>query len=122
MSGPAPRVLSEEAQEQRADAERLRTLARGCVVAGITRQALLVRLSRLPDKLKRPHHLRLARSALDPLTFADRARLFRLPNEDLAVVWRGEAAEALRPAWTPCCTCLPTPASRRRSRKPCYSR
>ena len=96
MSNLAPRALSEEAQEQRADAERLRTLARGCVTAGIARRALLLRLSRLPEELKRPHHLRLARSALDPLTFADRARLFRLPNEDVAVVWRGEAAEALR--------------------------
>jgi len=96
MSSLAPRDVSEEAQEQRDDAERLRTLARGCVAAGIARQALLLRLSGLPDNLKRPHHLRLARSALDPLSFADRARLFRLPNEDLAVVWRGEAAEALR--------------------------
>jgi hypothetical protein len=96
MSGPTLPALSEDAQEQRADAERLRALVRGCVAAGIARQALLLRLSRLPDALKRPHHLRLARSALDPLSFADRARLFRLPNEDLAVVWRGEAAEALR--------------------------
>jgi hypothetical protein len=96
MSGPAQQGLPEEAQERRADAERLRTLVRGCVTAGIARQALLLRLSRLPEDLKRPHHLRLAHAALDPLSFADRARLFRLPNEDVAMVWRGEAAEALR--------------------------
>jgi hypothetical protein len=79
-----------------ADAERLRTLVRGCVTAGIARQALLLRLSRLPEDLKRPHHLRLARSALDPLSFADRARMFRLPNDDVVMVWRGDAPEALR--------------------------
>jgi len=96
MSGPAQQALPDDAQERRADAERLRTLVRGCVTAGIARQALLLRLSRLPEDLKRPHHLRLAHAALDPLSFADRARLFRLPNEDVAMVWRGEAAEALR--------------------------
>jgi hypothetical protein len=42
-----------------------------------------------------PHHLRLARASLDPLTRADRARLFELANHDLLVVWRGDAAAAV---------------------------
>ena len=50
----------------------------------------------MPGGLARPHHLRLARAALDPLSLADRARVFRLPDGDVAVVWRGEAAAALR--------------------------
>ncbi|MCW3473419.1 hypothetical protein [Limobrevibacterium gyesilva] len=52
----------------------------------------MLRLSVLPEDRARPHHLRLAREALSPLTGADRAQLFHLPNEDLAVVWRGETA------------------------------
>lgn len=79
-----------------ADAEHLRTLVGECAGSGIARRALLLRLSQLPEKLARPHHLRLARSALDPLASADRARVFGLPNGDLAVVWRGEAAAAMR--------------------------
>jgi hypothetical protein len=96
MSGIAMRVLPADERELRADAEHLRTVVRGCVTAGIDRRALLLRLSLLPDALAQPHHLRLARSALDPLSFADRARLYRLPNGDLVMVWRGEAAAALR--------------------------
>ncbi|HEY0419836.1 MAG TPA: hypothetical protein VGC80_09985, partial [Acetobacteraceae bacterium] len=33
--------------------------------------------------------------AVTPLTLADRARCFQLPNQDIVVVWRGEAAAAL---------------------------
>lgn len=96
MSILAQRGPTDDAPDRRGDADALRALARGCVSAGIARRALLLRLSRLPEALKRPHHLRLARSALDPLSVADRARLYRLPNEDVAMVWRGESAAALR--------------------------
>lgn len=80
----------------RAEAESLCALVRECAESGIARRALLLRLSHLPEELAHPHHLRLARSALDPLCMADRARVFSLPNRDVAVVWRGEAAAALR--------------------------
>jgi len=89
MSGIDPRDLAIDDPDLGAEAGRLRTLVLGCVTAGIDRRALLLRLSLLPEALARPHHLRLARAALDPLAFADRARLFRLPNNDIAVVWRG---------------------------------
>ena len=80
----------------RAEAEALCALIRECADSGIARRALLLRLSKVPEELARPHHLRLARSALDPLSLADRARVFGLPNGDVAVVWRGEAVAALR--------------------------
>jgi hypothetical protein len=85
-----------EEDNYEAHAVRLRALVGECVTTGVPRRALLLRLSQLPEDLARPHHLRLARSALDPLTMADRARLFHLPNGDLVVVWRGEAAAALK--------------------------
>jgi hypothetical protein len=78
------------------DAERLAALARECRTSGVARRVLLLRLSSLPQHWARPHHLRLARDALLPLTAVDRARLYRLPNEDLAVAWRGQAAAALQ--------------------------
>lgn len=96
MSSPGLRRPETDADAPRAETDSLRTLVHECVDSGIARRALLLRLSRLPENLARPHHLRLARSALDPLTIADRARLFNLPNGDVAMVWRGEAAEALR--------------------------
>ena len=85
-----------EAELRRAEAEGLCVLVRECASSGIPRRALLLRLSHVPEELARPHHLRLARAALDPLSHADRARVFQLPNGDVAVVWRGEAAAALR--------------------------
>jgi hypothetical protein len=78
------------------EAARLTALVRESAASGVGRRALLLRLSRLPEALSRPHHLRLAHAALDPLAIADRARLFRLPNGDVVMVWRGEAAEALQ--------------------------
>lgn len=83
-------------------AEALEILARESTEAGIQRCALLLRLSALPRGLAQPHHLRLAREAVAPLTVADRARRFSLPNTDLVLVWRGpspaldEALTALR--------------------------
>jgi hypothetical protein len=70
----------------------LRALAAECRRAGVERQVLLLRLSLLSANYYRPHHGRLAESALEGLARADRARLYRLPGNDLAVAWRGEAA------------------------------
>ena len=74
------------------DTTALGTLARDCRLAGVERQVLLVRLSLVPPEHYRPHHGRLAEGALEPLGSADRARLYRLPGHDLALVWRGDAA------------------------------
>ncbi len=76
-------------------ARALDALVRETVATGIARQALLLRLSGLPRALAQPHHLRLAVEALEPLLAADRARLFQLPNNDAAVVWRGPAPTLL---------------------------
>ena len=75
----------------RQDANRLAALVRDCEAAGIRRRCLMLRLSLLPSDLRKPHHLRLARDALDPLLSADRAQRFILPNHDIAMVWRGTA-------------------------------
>ena len=72
-------------------ARQLAALVHEAVSTGTTRQALLLRLSTLPRALAQPHHRRLAVEALAPLTTADRARLFVLPNQDAAIVWRGAA-------------------------------
>ena len=72
--------------------ESLASLVRDTQSASVGRQALLVRLDCLPSPLRRPHHQRLARAALDPLLDADRGRLHELPAGRLAVSWRGEAA------------------------------
>jgi hypothetical protein len=79
----------------REEAERLAALVRECLTSGIARRACVLHLSRLPPELARPHHLRLARAALEPLAHADRARMFELPNLDLVTVWRGAAEAAL---------------------------
>jgi len=75
--------------------ELLRLVAES-VTSGTPRQALTVHLSRLPPGLSKPHHLRLARAALDPLAGVDRAQLFELPGMDLVMIWRGDADAALR--------------------------
>jgi hypothetical protein len=90
-----PRHLSPPPEEA---AGALEALVREAVATGTPRQALLLRLSRLPRTM--PHHLRLAVEALEPLTAADRARLFLLPNGDAAVVWRGPAPTLLAEART----------------------
>ena len=80
-----------EAASHRQDALQLAALIRDCRTADIERHVAVVRLSKLdPDRL-RPHHLRLARAAMEPLAHADRARLFVLPSRDLVAVWRGAA-------------------------------
>ncbi len=81
-----------QASLEELDAAALATLARDCRLAGVERQVLLLRLSRLPFDYYRPHHGRLAEGAFEPLARADRARLYHLPGHDLALAWRGEAA------------------------------
>ena len=76
-------------------AERLVTLVRDCQRSGVSRQVLLVSTERLPPGLSRPHHLRLAESALLPLLSANRALRFHLPGPQYAVTWRGDAEQAL---------------------------
>lgn len=83
-----------EAVRQKQESLALTGLARDCRLADIGRNLVAVRLSRLePDRL-RAHHLRLARAALEPLLYVDRARLFELPGRDLVVAWRGPAETA----------------------------
>jgi hypothetical protein len=98
---PAPGVIAlhlpanRRATAGRDAARQLEALVQEAVSTGTARQALLLRLSALPRALARPHHLRLAIEALEPLTDADRARLFVLPNHDAVVIWRGAAQGAL---------------------------
>ncbi len=75
--------------------DRIAALVADCAAAGVTRQALLLRIDRLPAGLSRPHHRRLAEAALEPLLRAPRAELFHLPGPRLAVTWRGDAEAAL---------------------------
>ena len=76
--------------------EELTTLVRDCSVAGVARRALLVRTDLLPPRLAKPHHLRLAAEALEPLSGADRFRRHLLSDDRVAISWRGESAERVR--------------------------
>lgn len=76
-------------------AARLITLVKECAASGVGRRAILLRADRLPSALARPHHLRLAEAALTPLLQADRAQAFRLVGPRFAVVWRGDAEDAV---------------------------
>ncbi len=78
------------------DAATLIARVTSSALSGVARRALVLRLSRLPPGFARPHHLRLARAALDPLRRADRAEAFELPNSDTAVLWRGQGGPALQ--------------------------
>ena len=80
---------------KQAPSERIAALVAECAAAGVSRQALLLRIDHLPAALSRPHHRRLAEAALTPLLRAPRAELFHLPGPRLAVIWRGDAEAAL---------------------------
>ncbi len=82
------------------EAARLAALIQDCAVSGVGRRAMLLRADCLPPALARPHHLRLAEAALAPLLRASRAQAFRLPGPRLAVVWRGDAEDAVLDAIT----------------------
>lgn len=56
--------------------------------AGARRRAVVLHTDGLPPALARPHHLRLAREAVLPLTATDRAQTFELSRGRLAVIWR----------------------------------
>lgn len=74
----------------------LATLVRDCLVSGVPRRALLVRTDLLPPSLSRPHHLRLAAEALEPLAGADRARRYDLDAGRVCIGWKGDAPDRLR--------------------------
>lgn len=86
---------SANVDQSRRSTARMVALVQECISSGIARQACIVHLSRLPPSLQRPHHLRMARAAIEPLVQADRARLFELPNHDLVVIWRAAPDAAL---------------------------
>ena len=73
------------------DTDGLLAVLDGCTTHGVGRRALLVDLARLPAALARRPHLLLVAAALDPLLGHDRARLFRLADGHLVLVWRGGA-------------------------------
>lgn len=79
--------------DQPPDLQTLTTLVRDCTISGVPRRVLLLRTDLLPPRLSRPHHLRLAEEALEPLLRADRARAYGLAHGRMAISWRGEAAD-----------------------------
>ena len=77
-------------------AGELAGLVRRCIASGAVRDILWLRLSRLPKGLDRPHHRRLLREALALPQHARRARVFHLPDGDMAVATA--PPDTLRPA------------------------
>jgi len=77
----------------------LAALVRESVTADAVREVLHLRLGTLAPALRRPHHRRLMREALDGALGAARAQVFDLPNGDVVAIARPpapalEAAEA----------------------------
>lgn len=64
----------------------LAMLVREAMAAGASRHVLWLHLSRLPPRLRKPHHRRLVESALAPLRRQQRLRRFDLPNGDVAAI------------------------------------
>jgi hypothetical protein len=85
---PAPFGLAALAagRPRAADALALAQLVREAVAAEVPRQVLHLRLSALGPRLRRGHHRRLLREALEPALRPVRSRLFELPNGDLVAV------------------------------------
>ncbi|MFC0385215.1 hypothetical protein [Muricoccus vinaceus] len=77
-------------------AAELAALVRLCLASGAVRDVLWLKLSRLPRGLDRPHHRRLLREALALPQHARRARVFHLPDGDMAVATA--PPDTLRPA------------------------
>jgi hypothetical protein len=67
-------------------AAELAALVRESVAAGVGREVLHLRLASLGPGLRRPHHRRLLRDALEPALAAARMRVFDLPNGDVVAV------------------------------------
>jgi hypothetical protein len=81
------------AASQAAAARALRDLVRQTTIAHVGRRAALLHLDRLPPALAKPHHHRLARTALASLAERDHAQSFDLPLNRLAIVWRCRGTE-----------------------------
>ena len=81
--------------EQPPDIQALTTLVRDCTVSGVPRRVLLLRTDLLPARLSRPHHLRLATEALEPLQLAERSRSYELAHGRVAVSWRSDTSDRL---------------------------
>ncbi|MGG5811085.1 hypothetical protein [Falsiroseomonas sp. CW058] len=83
-------------------AAELAALVRESVAANAARDVLHLRLAGLGADLRRPHHQRLLRDALEPALAAARTRVFDLPNGDVVAIAAPPApaleaaAEALR--------------------------
>jgi hypothetical protein len=67
-------------------AAELAALVRESVAAGVGREVLHLRLASLAPEMRRPHHRRLLRDALEPALAATRTRIFDLPNGDVVAV------------------------------------
>lgn len=78
--------------------ESLADLVRSTAASGVARHALLLRTERLPSALSRPEQLKHARTALDPLTRADRAQWHDLPSGRVVVSWKGQQTQLLTQA------------------------
>ena len=69
-------------------AVELAALVRESVAADAAREVLHLHLAALAPALRRPHHRRLLRDALDAALAAGRTRVFELPNGDVVAVAR----------------------------------
>ena len=76
-------------------AASLRALLGQAELAGAQRRALLLHTDRLPPDLARAHHQRLARATLAGLEQADRAQIFELSRNRVAIVWRSRGGPEL---------------------------
>ena len=78
--------MTPSAPPEAADALALAHLVRDAVAAGQVRDVLHLRLAGMAPGLRRNHHQRLVREALEPLLRPTRARVFELPNGDIIAV------------------------------------
>ena len=60
-----------------------------------SRRVALLHIDRLPHALSKPHHVRLARQALESLAGADRAQSFELSRGRVAILWRGSGGSEI---------------------------
>ncbi|MGX9962268.1 hypothetical protein ACVFYP_03035 [Roseomonas sp. F4] len=67
-------------------AAELAALVRESVAAHAVRDVLHLRLAAMGPELRRPHHQRLLRAALEPVLAAARTRVFDLPNGDVIAI------------------------------------
>ena len=96
----SPDTAAPQTRPVSAGPDALAALVRACATAEVGRRVMLLRVEALPRSLARPHHLRLAHAALDPLLGAERGQWYTLPGGRVAVSWRGDAAAAVSTART----------------------